>query len=173
MGKLKVKHRPERQKEHRYVFRGIRNVMGVAKMYSRELLSDLSKMDLQTHIGLRTHSESNLCQFAYDILDTFVARAQLNLAREVKQHICVRAQLLQFFLQPIEICVQILHAEQHAAVWTQTISTHCVLQRYQRRYINVARIWYVFVGRVKVDNGYRSIQCIEKLMFSVAIGGFP
>ena len=145
--------------------------MRIAKMYGGELLSDLSKIT-QSHIGPRTHSETDLGQLIYNILDTFVVRAQLDLTREVKQHICVWAQLLQPLFQPVKICVQVLHTEQHAAVGPQAISVHSVLQGYQRRYVNVAWIWYVFVGRVKVDNGYRSIQCIKKLMFSVAIGRF-
>jgi hypothetical protein len=102
-----------------------------------------------------------------------VVRAELDLSREIEHDISVLSQRFQLLVQPVKVLVKVLHAVQHAPVRTEPVRVHDILEGDQGRDVDRARVWDVVVCRVKVHDGYRSVERSEELVFAVAVGRFP
>ena len=109
------------------------------------------------------------CELPDDLLQALVVRAEFYLAREIEHNISVLSQRFQLLIQPVKVLVKVLHAVQQPPVRAETVRIHDVLEGDQGRDVDRARVWDVVIRRVKVHDGYRSIECGEELVLAVAV----
>lgn len=81
-----------------------------------------------------------------------VMRVQLDLARAVKQEVVLASEFVKVCLQPIEVLLEVLYAEDEATVWAETGSVHHIVNCNQFRNVNRALVRQTIVGRIEVND---------------------
>jgi hypothetical protein len=119
-----------------------------------------------------THSKAAPCQFVHNIPHAHVVCAQLDLARQIKQHIRVLPQLTQSLLKPIKVRLQILHTIQQPSVGPEPMRRHDVLQCDQLRDVDGAGVGQRVVRRVEIHDGDGPVERGEELVFAVTVCRF-
>jgi hypothetical protein len=98
-----------------------------------------------------------------DIPQRIVVRIELHLARAVEEDVVV-AKLLEAFLQPLKVVLQLLECVENAAVGTQLVFLHDVLKLDEGPNVQGDRVVGVVVRWVEVHNGARTPDGAHKLM---------
>lgn len=166
--KFEVQHHPERSHEYRDVLGGIGDVVCVTKVHGGQLCETcVSSSEQNRHVY---YPKAAFRELPDDLLQAFVVRAELYLAREIKDNISILSQRFQLLVEPVKVFVEILYTVQHPPIRTETVRVHDISEGDQGRNVDRARVWDVVVRWVKVYDGYRSIERSEELVLSVAVG---
>ena len=172
MRKLELKHRLEREQEHRDVFCRVRAVMRVHEVHTAQLLSKKKvKVGRPESIlwqrckffafrscfllclckSLHAYPVADLFQSSDDPLHSIVVSIKFDLSRTIKDDIIISASL-ELLFEPIHIIGQILHAIDDASVGSQLQVLHCVLERDQLQNRDVGWVRQRLVSRIEVHD---------------------
>jgi hypothetical protein len=88
---------------------------------------------------------------------------QLNLAGAVEEYV-VLTKLLQALQKPVEVCLELLQRVQHAAIGSEVVIFHHLLQLDEVSYVDCALVTRVVIRRVEVHDGAGASNCPEKLV---------
>jgi hypothetical protein len=99
-----------------------------------------------------------------------VIRTELDLSGYIEENVCVLPEFGETSLEPVEIGLEVLDAEEHTAVRAQLVFAHRVIQGDKLRYINCAGVRKGVVRGVEIDNGDGSTEGGEELVFAIASG---
>ena len=95
--------------------------------------------------------------------------AEFDLAGQIEQNIGIVPELEQPLFQPVKIGLQMLEAEQHATIWSESMLVHDVLQRDQLGNVDCAWVRQRIIRRVEVHDRYWTLQRRKQLVFTMAV----
>lgn len=99
---------------------------------------------------------------AMSTTDRTVRSSPPHLASDVKDEVAA-LEGLEPLREPVEVGLEVLHAEEHGAVRPQIMSLHDVLYGHKRRDRQRARVRQDVVGRVEVHDVDRSAESCQEL----------